>query len=368
MGQNLKPILANFRIYGDFLSAQPYGSGHINDTYCAVVNQGGSRVRYIVQRLNHNIFKNVPALMENIRRVTEHLREKMKSFYSSDVSRRVMTLVPTLDNQSYYQDKEGNYWRVYVFIEKALTYDTLTSTSQAFEAAKAFGQFQKMLADLPGGPLYDTIPDFHNGPKRLAAFKEALAADSKNRAIKATGEIRFLEDHAWIFDVLPEKFAKGEIPLRTTHNDTKINNVMLDEETGEGVCVIDLDTVMPGLALYDFGDMVRTSTTTTAEDELDLSKVVMLKDRFEALVRGYLSSAGGFLNHTEIDHLVFAGKLITLIIGTRFLTDYLMGDQYFKIHRENHNLDRCRTQFRLVESITEQEGDLNAMVQRIIAK
>jgi hypothetical protein len=315
MGQKVKPILANFRVYGDFLSAQPYGSGHINDTYCAVVNQGGARVRYIVQRLNHNIFKNIPALMENIRRVTEHVREKMKAFYSTDISRRVMTLVPTRDNQSFYQDDEGNYWRVYVFIEKALTHDTLTNTSQAFEAAKAFGQFQKMLADLPGNPLYDTIPDFHNGPKRFAAFQEALAADPQNRAIKATGEIRFLEDHAWIFDVLPEKVAQGEIPLRTTHNDTKINNVMLDEETGEGICVIDLDTVMPGLSLYDFGDMVRTSTTSTAEDEQDLSKVEMLKDRFEALVRGYLSSAGGFLNRTEMDHLVFAGKLITLIIA-----------------------------------------------------
>jgi hypothetical protein len=273
-----------------------------------------------------------------------------------------MTIIPTRSGDSYLKDQEEDYWRAYIFIEKAQSYDTLQNPSQAYEAARAFGTFQKNLIDLPGSPLYETIPDFHNGQKRYKDFERSLGLDSLNRAQQAREEIQFLQNHSWIFDVLPDLVSDGKITVRSTHNDTKINNVMIDNETGEGICVIDLDTLMPGLVLYDFGDMVRTSTCKAAEDEKDLSKVMLDVEMFTQVARGYLSSAGDFLNSVEKEHLVFAGKMITLIIGCRFLTDFLQGDTYFKIHRPGHNLDRCRTQFQLVRSISRQEESLNSIV------
>jgi Ser/Thr protein kinase RdoA (MazF antagonist) len=237
--------------------------------------------------------------------------------------------------------------------------DVVESPAQAFAAAQAFGQFQKLLTDLPAPRLHDTIPDFHHTPKRFAALEKFVAADTGNRAALAKPEIEFALRHQAICGVLLD----AQLPERVTHNDTKINNVLLDDATGEGVCVIDLDTVMPGLALYDFGDMVRTTTSPVKEDERDLTKVTMQFPMFEALVRGYLASASAFLTPAEKQQLAFAGKLITFEIGIRFLTDFLAGDPYFKIHREEHNLDRCRTQFKLVESIEQQEAQMNKSVE-----
>jgi hypothetical protein len=302
--------------------------------------------------------------MENVLRVTQHLQRKLEEQGAGEISRRVLTVISTRSGGSYHQDGEGNFWRAYIFIEKARTYDVVESPRQAYEAAKAFGRFQSMLADLSGPPLHDTIPHFHNGPLRYQAFLKALKADSCNRAAAAQPEIKFLQDHSFLLEVLPKLFQAGKIPLRVTHNDTKLNNVMLDHETGEGICVIDLDTLMPGLIHYDFGDIVRTSTSPAPEDERDLSQVTMLLPRFEAIVRGFLESAGQSLNPVERDHLVLGGKLITLIIGMRFLTDYLAGDQYFKVHREGHNLDRCRTQFKLVASMEEQEEAMHRLVEK----
>jgi aminoglycoside phosphotransferase (APT) family kinase protein len=262
---------------------------------------------------------------------------------------------------NWHVDAEGNHWRAYRFIDKARTYDAATSTAQAFQAAKAFGQFQHQLADLPAPALHETIPDFHNTPKRFAALEQAIAADVACRATLAKPEIEFALAHRPIVSVLLD----ANLPARVTHNDTKFNNVMLDDATGEGICVIDLDTVMPGLALYDFGDMVRTTTSPAQEDEPDLTKVTMQFPMFEALVRGYLASAGGFLTKEEKQYLAFSGKLITFEIGLRFLTDYLAGDTYFRVHREGHNLDRCRTQFKLVESIEEQEETMNRLVESV---
>ena len=363
--RDLRPIVPHFQIHGEFLSAEPYGSGHINDTYAATFNQGGTPIRYIIQRINHLVFRNPPALMENIQRVTNHLRSKLAEAGVEDISRRVMTVIPSRDGASYFQDAVGDFWRAYVFIENARTYDTLESEDQAYQAARMFGLFQKMLADLPQPPLNETIPDFHNGQKRYQTFLETLQADPQNRAATAREEIAFVIDHAWVFDVLPDLVAKGEIPVRCTHNDTKINNVMLDDATGEGLCVIDLDTLMPGLSLYDFGDIVRTTTSPAAEDERDLSRVAMRMSRFEAVARGFLESTGDTLTRAERAHLVLSGQLITLIIGTRFLTDYLAGDTYFKVRREGHNLDRCRTQLRLVRSIIEQQDAMNALIDRL---
>jgi hypothetical protein len=356
---DVRAVAAEFHIYGEFLSAEPHGTGHINDTYCVVFDQAGSRVRYIFQRINHLVFRNPVALMENISRVTQHLGGK--SAGGCDESRRALTLIPARNGNSFYHDQGGNYWRVYLFIEQARTYDAVQSTAQAFEAAQAFGRFQSMLADLPAPRLHDTIPDFHHTPKRFLALHQAIDADTVNRAALAKPEIAFAQRHQAMTSVLLE----ANLPERVTHNDTKFNNVMLDDATGAGICVIDLDTVMPGLALYDVGDMVRTTTSPVKEDERDLTKVTMQFPMFEALMRGYLSSASAFLTPAEKRHLVAAGKVITLEIGLRFLTDFLVGDTYFKIHRGGHNLDRCRTQFKLVESIEQQEPQMNQFVERL---
>jgi Ser/Thr protein kinase RdoA (MazF antagonist) len=349
-----------FAIAGDVVSLEPYGSGHINDTYCVVFDSGSEQTRYILQRINDHVFKSPVALMENIRRVTRHVSAKFAGVADGD--RRALRLIPSRDGDVLLVDADGNYWRAYNFIERARTYDAIESAAQAFEAAKAFGSFQRALIDLPGSRLHDTIPDFHHTPKRFEALLKALDADVAGRAATAKAEIAFALNHAAMTGVLVE----AGLPERVTHNDTKLNNVMLDEATGEGLCVIDLDTVMPGLVLYDFGDMVRTSTSPAKEDELDLAKVEMQFPMFEALVRGYLSTAGAFLTADEKRFLAFSGKLITFEIGIRFLTDYLAGDTYFKVHREGHNLDRCRTQFRLVESIEGQEEQMSRLVESIV--
>jgi hypothetical protein len=356
---NLRAVAQQFQIAGEFLEAAPYGSGHINDTYCVGFNQGGTRVRYIFQRINHNIFKQPVALMENVQRVTAHLAGKVAG--EPDSSRRVLTLIPARDGTAFFRDDAGNVWRVYIFIEAARGYDAVENPAQALSAAQAFGRFQKLLADLPAPRLNDTIPDFHHTPKRFATLEKAIEADAVNRAKLAQAEIEFALRHEAICSVLLD----AKLPERVTHNDTKFNNVLLDDATGEGICVIDLDTVMPGLALYDFGDMVRTTTSPAKEDERDLSKVTMQFPMFEALARGYLSLAAEFLTPTEKKFLPFSGKLITFEIGIRFLTDFLAGDTYFKVHREGHNLDRCRTQFKLVESIEQQEEKMNQLVEKI---
>lgn len=352
-------VARHFEIDGAFLHAERYGSGHINDTYCAAFEKADAPFRIIFQRINHHVFKNPVALMENIERVTMYLALQVAA--DPDRSRRTLTLIPARDGRSWFLDPEGNYWRAYRFIANARTYDAPESPQQTFQAARAFGRFQQQLAELPAPRLHDTIPDFHHTPKRFAALEQAIASDLAGRAILAKPEIDFALAHREIVGVLLD----AKLPERVTHNDTKLNNVMLDDVTGEGICVIDLDTVMPGLALYDFGDMVRTSTSPTREDETDLSRVAMQFALFEALVRGYLSTAGGFLTPAEKQYLAFSGKLITFEIGIRFLTDFLSGDTYFKVHRQGHNLDRCRTQFKLVESIEQQEERMNRLVESL---
>ncbi|MDR3725184.1 MAG: aminoglycoside phosphotransferase family protein [Terracidiphilus sp.] len=353
---DLSVIVRQFDLPGECLSATPYGNGHINDTYRVACRSNGGVRRYVLQRINHNVFKDPAALMENIVRVTGHLTSQVAG--QDDAERRVLSLVPTRDGENWFCDDSGSYWRAYSFIDHASTFDAVESASQAFQAARAFGQFQSSLSDLPAPRLNDTIPGFHDTPKRFAALEAAIAADAVNRAKDARAEIEFALAHKPIAGVL----LNAGLPERVTHNDTKFNNILLDDATGEAICVIDLDTVMPGLALYDFGDMVRTTTSPTLEDEQNLSKVNLQFPMFEALVRGYIESAGGFLTKAEKDLLAFSGKLITFEIGLRFLTDCLSGDTYFKIHREGHNLDRCRTQFKLVESIEQQEDAMNRLV------
>jgi hypothetical protein len=360
---NLRSVAARFQICGDFREAAPYGSGHINDTYAAVFDQAGSPVRYIFQRINHNVFKDPAGLMGNVERVTAHIRRKLEAAGADQISRHVLTLVSALDGKCWYADAEGNHWRCYLFIERAKSYDQIEQPRQAFEAARAFGEFQKQLADLPPPRLRDTIPNFHHTRSRFDALRRAIEQDACNRAAGVKADIEFALRHEPLVDVLLDLQAHGLVPERVTHNDCKLNNVMLDDATGEGVCVIDLDTVMPGLTLYDFGDMCRTATCPTAEDERDLSKVEMRMDMFEALVGGYLASAGGFLNPVEKDYLVFCAKLITFEIGFRFLADHLEGDRYFKVHRPGQSADRARVQFKMVESFERNEAAMRKVVQ-----
>lgn len=362
---DINAIGEHFSIYGDFVVAEPYGSGHINDTYAATYNQAGKEVRYIFQRINQNVFKEPILLMKNVQLVTEQQRRNLQLEKVKNASRRCLTLVYTKDQQPYFQDSEGNVWRVYYFIEDAKTYDVVESPDQAYQAAKAFGAFQKMLLDLDAKDFNETIPNFHNTPKRYQDLLEAIKLDSHGRAKDCKNEIDFAIKRKNVAETLIQLNDLGEIPTRITHNDTKLNNVMLDDISREGLCVIDLDTVMPGLALYDFGDLVRTSTSPAAEDERNLDLVYMQMHMFEALAKGYLEEMKGFLTQAEIDHLAFSGKLISFEIGLRFLTDYLSGDTYFRTHREGHNLDRCRTQFKLVESIESQEGEMNSLVKKL---
>lgn len=360
---DIRAITSMFEMRADFVSSQIYGSGHINDTYCAWFDQAGQRVRYIVQRINHNVFKQPVRLMENVDRVTRHALATLRAEGSREAYRRTLTCIPALDGKPYATDAAGNVWRVYPFIERARGYDELETNEQAYQAARAFGEFQKLAATLGGERLHETIPNFHHTPKRLEALEAAIAADSAGRAGEAADLIAFARERAADCSRITDLIASGEIPERVTHNDTKLNNVLLDDVTAEGVCVIDLDTTMPGSALYDFGDMVRTAAPTTREDDPEPANIGVRLDRFEALVKGYLSTAT-FLNEREISNLAFAGKLLTLECGIRFLTDYLQGDVYFKIARPTHNLDRCRNQFAFVKAIEEKMNEMEEIVKR----
>ena len=343
-----------FDMRADFVNAHPYGSGHINDTYCAYYDQAGQRIRYIHQRLAENVFKEPVKLMENVGRVTDHAFNKLKQEGDKESYRRTLTCIPSKQGLPYAIDADGSVWRTYPFIERARTYDMITSENQCVEAAKAFGEFQKLTADLGGEPLFETIPNFHNTKVRYETLVAAIEKDEHNRAKDVAKEIEWFMTRQAEGSTVVDLLASGEIPMRVTHNDTKLNNVMLDDVTGEGICVIDLDTTMNGSAVYDFGDMVRTATSPVAEDEVDTSKIHMQPHMYEALISGYLSSAKAFLTPKEIELLPFAGKLRTIECGTRFLADYLMGDVYFKIHRDGHNVDRARSQMALTESIESQ--------------
>jgi len=364
MKPDLAGIVKHFKFEGDFLDAHPYGFGHINDTYAAYFRKADGLVhRYILQRINHNVFKHPEKLMQNIERVTTHLRKKIIAA-GGDPERETLNLIPTIDAKTFYRTHDGNCWRAYIFIEGALTYEVVETLDHVYNAAKAFGKFQKLLSDFPAEQLYETIPNFHHTRKRFEAFVEAVERDVKNRAQSVRDEIEFVEKRAEDASVLVDLLEQGRLPELVTHNDTKFNNVMIDDETGEGVCVIDLDTVMPGLSLYDFGDSVRSGANPAAEDERDLSKVCIDLEIFDLFARGYLDAARDFLTPTEVDYLPFSAKLMTFECGMRFLTDHLNGDVYFKIHRENHNLDRCRTQFKMVRDMEEKFDQMVRIVEK----
>ena len=358
-------VAAAFPLEGRLVSVAPHGSGHINETYAAAFASASGQRRYIFQKVNHRIFKDVPALMDNVRRVTAHIAAKVRAAAGEAAAARVLTLVPARDGRAFAQDVGGGFWRVYDFIEGAHTMDRVTNETQAREAAGAFGEFQAQLADLPGGRLHETIPNFHHTRSRFEALRRAVQEDPVQRAAEVRAEIEFAFAREADSDGLLTLLARGEISERVTHNDTKINNVMLDDTTGRTVAVIDLDTIMPGLPLYDFGEMVRTSASSAMEDDPDPANMHVVLPLFRALVEGYLGSeVGAVLNATERAHLGFAGKLMTYENGLRFLTDYLSGDTYYKIKHPRHNLDRCRTQFALVRSIEGAQAGMSAIIEK----
>lgn len=356
----IRRLAGMFDIYGDFLVASPFGNGNVNDTFQLTYDQGGIRLHYVLQRINSNVFKDPVAVMENVARVTDHILGKIRAAKAL-TRKRTIRLLHAHDGKPYAFDNRGNCWRAYIFIEHARAYEVLDSPEQAFRVAQGFGEFQKQLVDLKGR-LNETIPDFHNTPKRINALEAAIKADTCNRVKQVQKEIDFVLSRKSECGKLLDLNAQGAIPERITHNDTKANNILIDDLSGEAICVIDLDTVMPGLVLYDFGDMVRSGTNPAEEDEQDLNRVGMRFDMYEAFYDGFISSAGCFLTEAEKEMLPFSAKLITLEIGLRFLTDYLMGDTYFKTKRPNQNLDRCRTQFKLVESIEAQMNKMQALL------
>jgi aminoglycoside phosphotransferase (APT) family kinase protein len=359
---DIRSLARNFAMPGNYVSHAPCGHGHINDTYEIRYNQAGTHVRYILQRINHEIFTKPAEVMDNIRRVTTHIAAKLEELGEPESCRKVLTLVPCRNGTLWHADRDGNHWRAYFYIEGAEAHNHVNSTALAEEAARAFGSFQKHVSDMGGERLADTIPDFHHTRSRYDAFARAVEENRAKRRDAVAAEIAWVREREPVVDVLLDLHAAGKLPERITHNDTKINNVMIDHQTGEGLCIMDLDTVMPGLALYDFGDLVRTTTISTAEDERDASRVMMRLPMFDALVRGYLSTARGFLTKEEMAQLAFSGKLITLETGIRFLTDHLNGDVYFKTNRPGHNLDRFRVQAALVNDIDRQFSQMEETV------
>ena len=359
---DIRAIASHFDIPGELKSTKLFGTGHINDSYALTFTSNAQPTRYLLQRINHDVFHDVAGLMSNIAQVCQHIRAKLRAADVTDIDRRVMTLIPTIQGRGYHQDTQGRGWRVYRFIEAARSYDVVESPRQAFAAAQAFGRFQNLLADLPPDRLTTTIPDFHHTPKRVIALEHALEADPLSRADQARSQIDWLYQHQPMFDALLQMRDRGQAIERIAHHDTKLGNVLLDDHSGEAICVIDLDTVMPGLSLYDFADLVRSSTSPVAEDEPDVSKVTMQLPMFDAITRGYLTEAAAFLTPDEIRALPLSAMVLTLTIGIRFLTDFIQGDRYYKTQHPLQNLHRCRTQFALVDSMQQQEAAMQQCV------
>lgn len=356
-------ILFNFAIDGKFVSCEPYGSGLINRTYVAVYNEGGRRVRYIVQRINTNLFKNVDGLMNNIKLVTEFNRaEIMKR--GGDPDRESLTLVPTKNGGTYFRTDEGDCYRVYVFIENAKGYDVVEKPEHFYESAVAFGKFAMLLDRFDSSKLFEVLPDFHNTVKRFDNFRRSLEADKFNRAKDVKKEIGFALEREKITHTIVDLLASGKMPSRVTHNDTKLNNVLIDTRTDKAVSVIDLDTMMPGSICYDFGDSIRFGCNPCLEDTPETEKVIFNMPLFETYTKGYLSVFGDTITDIERKNLPMGAILMTYECGIRFLTDYLDGDVYFRKTREGQNIDRTRTQFKLVSDMEKRYDEMLSAVEK----
>ena len=361
--EELSSIVHAFAFPGTITDWTPHGNGHINDTFLVRSTENGVLRKSILQRMNRTVFHNPTELMQNIAQVTSFLRKKITAA-GGDPFRETLNLIPTTDDAWFFVDECGEFWRAFLFISDASCYDAVTDPKLFYETGNAFGRFQQMLKDYPADTLYETIPRFHDTEDRLAKLKAAVAADAMGRVKDVQAELDFVTAREADCSVALQALRDGKLPLRVTHNDTKLNNVLMDRKSGEGVCVIDLDTVMPGLSINDFGDSIRFGANHCAEDEKDLSKVNFDLSLFEVYTQGFLEGANGALTQAELDYLPWGAKLMTLECGIRFLTDYLEGDHYFRTHREGQNLDRCRTQFKLVADMEDQWEAMKAVVDK----
>ena len=355
--------LEGFDIPGKFVECVPCGNGHINDTYMVTFEEEDGLCRYSLQHMNRSVFKDPVSLMNNILHVTAYLKEQILS-QGGDPQRETLDFVCTKTGEPYFVDSYGEYWRAYHFVEDAYALEEISNPQDFYESAVAFGHFQRMLADFPADILTETIAGFHDTKARFAAFEQAVEADVCHRAEGVQQEIRFVRDRYDVACVLGDLLEAGKLPLRVTHNDTKSNNVLIDKATGRGLCVIDLDTVMPGLAVNDFGDSIRFGASTGAEDEKDLSKIWCDLELYETYMKGFVEGCGGTLTDMEIECLPVGARVMTYECGMRFLTDYLSGDTYFKTAYPTHNLDRARTQFKLVWDMEQKWEKMQAIAEK----
>lgn len=366
--KDIQTICRHFPFDGRLIYSEPYGCGHINDTYCLYFDRENfPPCRVILQRINTDIFRDPKGLMNNISLVTAHIRRKLTEG-GGDAERGTLSVLPASDGKLFYEAEDGNCYRAYKFVECSFSLQSVENASQFAGLGETFGNFQNILSDFDASTLVETIPDFHNTEKRFEALESAIYANTVGRADEVKSEIAFALARKEDASVLVEMLNRGELPLRVTHNDTKLNNVLFDADSGKALCVIDLDTVMPGLVHYDFGDSIRFGASTAAEDEKDLSKVTMSLELFKAYATGFLRACGDKLTDKEIEMLPFSAKLMTFECGIRFLADYLSGDTYFKTHYEGQNLDRCRTQFKLVADMESKMDQMQSIIRGLTAK
>jgi aminoglycoside phosphotransferase (APT) family kinase protein len=358
-------VLARFDVPGQLLSLEAHTSGLINYSWLACIESPGGSQRYLLQQINRHVFHHPEEVMENMARVTRHVALHLVREGAPDAGRRVLSLVPTRDERSYHRDDAGETWRLVPWVEGTLSRERAATEGEARETARAFGRFLAQLQNLPGPPLHETIVGFHDTPSRRVAFERAVAADRVARARSCRSEIEALLDRRALASALADPAARGEIPIRPTHNDAKIANVLFDEKTGEALCVVDLDTVMPGLSLHDFGDLARSGVSDSDEDERDLSRVAVRVPVFEALARGFVEGAGDALSAAERSLLVTGAEVIVYEQAIRFLGDYLDDDRYYRTARPGHNLDRARSQVRLLESLEAEGPELRRIVAAI---
>lgn len=366
--KQLAALASMFDIEGNVIDVSPFGSGHINDTY-RVLTDGPGAKRYLLQRVNHHVFKNVVAVMQNIQLVTQHLRMRYESERTPAhaLESSVLTLIPTKAAETYQQDGLHNFWRMFILLDNTRSYDIVETPQQAREGGRAFGQFQRLLVDLDVGLIHEVLPDFHHIGKRLDKLHGAIARDARNRVHRVRDELTFIEAREKRMHGILDLAAQGRLPIRITHNDTKFNNVLLDADD-KAQCVIDLDTVMPGYVAYDFGDAIRTIINSAAEDEADLSKITLNIPLFEAYTAGYFEEAHSFLMPQEVESLIDGVLLLPYMQAVRFLTDFLEGDHYYKIHHADHNLQRAKAQLKLVEQLEAHEPELLAIVARVMGR
>jgi hypothetical protein len=362
---NEQMIAEKFCISGKFVSATPYGSGHINDTKLIITETENGEVRYILQKINKNVFRDPAGLMENFANVTEFLRSAIEKA-GGDPMRETLNVIKTKDGKNFYLSEAGNFWRMLAFVENSMSYDKVEKPEQFYQSAVAFGNFQYMLRDFPAETLTETIVNFHNTEDRVRLFREALEKDACGRAAEVSAEVDFVLSRTEFASTFERAHKEGKLPLRVTHNDTKLNNILFDKDSGEALCIIDLDTIMPGYSVNDFGDSIRFGATTALEDERDLSKVNFDISLYELYVKGFIEGVRGGLTECEMEFLPTAAIMMTFECGTRFLTDYLCGDTYFRTSRPGQNLDRARNQFKLVSDMEARIDEMRAIVKKYL--